>query len=661
MKTRTSVPIILCLLWGACLSPVAAAESAAPLSPPVFSLPAGWYRSAINLSLEGGDPGAKIYYTLDGSEPTTDSLPYKGPIGIASRSREPNALSNQRTAIQQTRPPGPVFKGTVVRARAFFEKQKSVIVTRTYFIDEKGPARYSFPVISISTNAANLFDYNTGIYTPGRKYDELLDASKPEWEREANYTQTGEDWERPGYMEFFEPDGTPGFAQTIGIRIHGGATRASAQKTLRIYARETEVDPKSFKYEIFPGLAMPATDKPINQFRRFLLRTSGNDWVSTLFRDGLMQKLVEGTALPLQAFRPSIVFINGEYWGIHNIRERIDEYYLQGRYGTDKDEVVILENNGIIDVGKEGDDIHYRETIQYLREHDITRPEVLAWMGTRIDMDNFIDYQIAQIYYANHDWPGNNVRLWRYRAKAGGYDPNGGWKDGRWRWILYDTDFGFSLYNGPSGYNHPTLAFATQAGGPEWPNPDWSTFLLRTLLRNTEFKTRFINRFADLVNTAFEPGKVIATIDGFEKTYAPEIPEHIFRWQTHKSAEEWRGNVQALRVFAKYRPAAIRGQIEKHFSVTARVIEVSAAAGGTVMVNSVGFGEGVFSGTYFTGIPLALTATPDRGYRFAGWEVSDPAAVGPKAGLSDQTLSLTLPAGKKLRIEAKFLRTGPLT
>ncbi len=549
----------------------AAAESGAQASyrddavaAPVFSAPGGWYKAGFSLSLSCPEKGAAIHYTLDGSEPSDKSARYSKPIAIKDRIGDPNGISTIKTSERRVYPQGIVFKGTVVRARAFMGDGMSRVATQSYFVDEDGSSRYSFPIISIAVDPADLFDEVKGIFVPGKIFKDQYNPSLPEWERAGNYTQSGSDWERPAYLEFFEPDGSRKMAQDIGIRIHGGATRTYPQKSIRLYARaKYKGDSKDFAYEVFPGLKNPVDGKAMKKFRRLILRASGNDSQYTMFRDAFMTSLVSELGLATQASRPSVLFVNGEYWGIHNIRERLDEHHVENTYKVDKDDVVILENDGIVDVGEEGDDKSYRDMIAFLRSSDIRDPAVYRRLDAMMDVGNFIDYQIAQIYFGNHDWPGNNLKFWRARTKD--FLPDAGYGDGRWRWFLYDTDFGFSLYNGPQGYEHRTLDLATQAGRSDWPNPDWSTFIFRTLLANGEFKAEFLKRFDKYLNGVFEPSRVKARLAEFQETYEKEIAEHIARWRSPGSVGQWRQYIGIMSLFAEKRPAAMRAQLAEMF------------------------------------------------------------------------------------------------
>ncbi len=268
--------------------------------PPViqFSHPGGFYEEGFELALTCSQAGLPVYYTLDGSEPDRLRVSpdgpthlYSGPVAVSSRAGSPNILSEiSETSPQWAPPGGEVFKGTVIRARAYCGPDApgeplypSETGTNTYFVDQGMPERYSLPLISVSTGPDGLFHYEEGIYVMGRIYYDNYDPALSWGFRPANYHQSGYDWERPGNIEFYEADGTPGFNQGVGLRIHGGFTRAFRQKSLRIYARREYDAESSIEYEVFPGLR-DSQGAALNSFSRLILRNSGNDWSVTMFR-----------------------------------------------------------------------------------------------------------------------------------------------------------------------------------------------------------------------------------------------------------------------------------------------------------------------------------------------------------------------------------------
>jgi Leucine-rich repeat (LRR) protein len=626
------------------------------LAPPRFSHPAGYYERPFELVLET-EEDTNIYYTLDGSEPTTNDLVYDGPITVQSRSGESAVLAEiQEISPRWVSPAGEVFKATVVRARVIDEdgKNSSPTVTHTFIVDET--KRYTFPIVSLTTDPEYLFDYNYGIYVMGKVYDEMFDPN-PElnpWERAANYNQYGEEWERPIHIEFFEADGDLGFSQDAGVRIHGTATRERAQKSLRIYAQDADGEYDSINYELFPGLMNPITGEPVESFKTILLRNSGNDWESTLFRDALMQSLVDHTLIGTQAYRPVIVFLNGEYWGIYNLRERVDEYYLASYYDLNPENIVLLSNNGVLNAGLPGDEQNYLDMLAFIKTNDITDEENYAYVQTLMDVENYIDYQIAEIYFNNTNWPHANIKYWRKRTDR--YEPNAPYgHDGRWRWIIYDTDFGFGFDGGNSAVEHNNLLNATHPISNEWAGE-----LLLALLKNPEFRVSFINRFADHLNTSFTPHRVIKKIDQMQSVLEPEIEEALRRWRGRNgSVAQWNKAIDGLRYFGEYRPGYVRQHIVEYFDLTgrAKVTLLTDESRGHIIINSIAITEDTpgiedpssWSGIYFRGVPITITAVPNPRYRFVRWEGVQ--------GVDPTLETLTIPLEDDLSLRAVFETT----
>ena len=566
------------------------------------SFPAGFYHSAIALSLSAHSSDAEIRYTLDGDEPTLTSRLYTAPI--------------------------PIRRSTVVRARTFANTIfSSEIMTRTYFINENS----TFPVFSISTPPDHLWDEELGIYVPGENADES--------NRIANYWQ---DWERPVHIEFFEPDGTSGFQIDAGIKIFGWGSRANALKSLAVMIRD-RYGYDELKYPLFPDL-------DVTNFNSFVLRAAGNDWQKTFFRDPLASGLVKDQNIDRQAFRPAVVFLNGEYWGIHNIREKLNEDYLASHHGVDRDNVDIVSRywRRPYVVVSEGDDAAYLELENYLKDHEMNEPGVENDLKAAIDVDNFVDYCVVQLFAANYDWPGNNNKCWRPRT------PNG-----RWRWFLYDLDYTFNS-NGHNNYRHNTLEHATTEDITGWPNPPHTTFLMRKLLDNHEIGRIFINRCADYLNTLFDADKVEQAIDDKQALYLPEMDLHIDRWGGHlsgmRSRRDWLDNIEVVRDFVSQRAPYMRLFISDYFNLKGwdtLQLDVTPPGSGAVKINSFVVAEYPWEGEYFLGNPIQVTALPQSGYDFIRWEGISNVDVGSQ--------SLTLEFSEALTLTAHFEKTERVT
>ena len=525
---------------------------------PQFSQIGGFFSGTVSISIGESTPGASVKYTLNGSEPTSSSNTYSTPIIISSTK--------------------------VLRARAIksgFIDSKTT--TNTYLINE----HHELPVISISTDSANFFDWNTGIYVLGPN------ASDTQPYYGANYWQ---DWEKPIHIELFETNGTQGLSMDAGVKIDGSWSRSYPEKTLCVYARG-EYGFSDIAYQLFPDL-------PYTSYQSFLLRNGGNDFWYAMMRDELTQTLLKETALDVSDYRPAIVFLNGVYWGLHNMREKESEHFLAQHHGVDPNNVDRLTNDAEV---MQGDNINYNNMYNFISTKDMTVQANYDSVKAMMDVDNFISYQVAEIYIDNTDWPGNNLKYWRERTPTG-----------KWRWIVWDTDFGFSLYSDQEGYTYNNLWAATATNGP---NPPWSTLLLRRLLLNSQFKNDFINKFADYSNTVFEPTKVVNLINTFKSVIEPEWPYQYTRWNV-LDLTDWHNQINTIISFANNRGAAVRQHFTDKFSLQGTInvtINLSNAAASKVQINTTLLNSYPFTGVYFKNITISLTAIPALGYKFIGW------------------------------------------
>jgi hypothetical protein len=587
------------------------------LAAPTLSVEPGFFTTDVHLTLGVDDPEAVIRYTLDGSEPTAASNLYDGEIVVGDREGDPDVYAliptNNRDPEDHGgwRPPrGEVFKVNVVRARAFREGHApSPVVTGTYVVTPDLATEVPLPVLSVVTEPENFFADDIGIYVPGDTYE-------PGDLWSGNYFQRGQEWERPVHVELFDLQGERLFAQQAGVRIHGNFTRSLPQKTLRFAAR-SEYGDGDFDAEIFPEL-------PHDSYDRFLARNSGDDWGFSGFRDLLFQEMVAGMGFDRQAGRAAVHFVNGEYWGLINLRERFDRHYLVRHHGVPEESVALLAKNAQLEEGHPLDREEYLALREHVSSSDMSQPEALAYAAERMDLENFLAYNIAEIYSANADWPGNNIRFWRRTRDAP--DPDAPAEhDGRWRWMMYDVD---SAFGNPT---HDTMAHATETDGPHWPNPPWSTAMLRGLLENPEFRRDFINTFADHLNSTFASSRLHPIIDSFEARYAPAIAAWQDRWDTEDHFG-WR--LQAFRNFVESRPHFQRQHIREHFGLpgeTTVTLDVDDPATGSLRINSLRIDTDTpglddpsqpypWSGVYFQSVPVTITAQPAPGHRFVAWE-----------------------------------------
>ena len=597
------------------------------------------------VEIYGQNLDTDIYYTLDGSIPDQNAKKYQDHFVFEA---PPDSFMYIRTTPVEAdpngfgwvEPEGPFASGAVIRALAKNPGHlESPVSTRSTFNQS-----YDLPVISIGVNPEYLFSDSIGIYVPGDIYNEHGWNPNDWWGAPfANYHQRGPEWERQGHFELFTPEGAH-YAQNIGLRIHGGGSRTMPLKTLRLYARN-QYSQSDIDFDIFENGSVG--------YKRLLLRNSGQDFMATMFRDAAIQAMIGHLNFDTQEYRPAVVFINGEYWGIHNIRERYDPHYLERNYEIEPDKLDWLTRRNTVE---EGDSKHYDNTLEYIETHGLEKDTHYQHVSTRIDVENFTDYKIAQIFVSNTDWPHSNIDFWRLRTEE--YLPDAPYgHDGRWRWLLYDTDFGFGFLGG-NQYLHNTLAYATAEEQWDKNNPPWSTFLLRNFLQNQKFRVNFINRFADLLNTCFLQEYTTSVIDELKGPVEGEISEHIRRWGHPFDYQEWERKVGRLYEFSEKRPNQQRKHIREKFDIDDEVfvkLDVSNPLKGHIRINTIeikpstpGVSDNPYpwTGKYFKEISIKLEAIPVPGYRFSHWE---------GASISNSAV-IELTPGENIQLKAHFER-----
>lgn len=602
------------------------------LTLPVFSSPSGYYSDSIFVSITTPDIGVTIHYTLNGNEPTINSPVYSSPILMKSRSEQPNTFSmvptnpslnyplpgydTSRANSRGWLPPiGNVYKINVIKAKVFkVGKKTSKTAVATYIIDPLLYNKYSLPVLSVTTDSNNFFSDTTGIYVYG------IDTAS-----EGNYSVSGT--ERMVNLQLFSNDGNLLLSQYCGARNHGGGGRHAAQKALLLIARN-QYDSNSFDLQLF-------SDKSTSHFKNFLLRNGGHR-PDCYPRDDLAGQIVKHLDFEVQHTQHVIVFINGEYWGMQSIKDVFDDNYLSNKYHINKSDVTILELSGSIDDGFPGDDLHYLNMRNFAINNDMTIDNNYKYIKTQMDVDNYIDYISSEVYFGNGDWPNNNIKYWRYNRP---YDPNAGvGRDGRWRWMLYDLDAGFSGDCIGIHLGYDALDAATSLTGGN------STRLLRALLVNQDFKNSFINRSADLLNTTFLPERVQTIENNLFSEITPEMTEHVNRWRYPSvattltarvletpSLTKWNTLSSDLLDFANRRPERIFGQYMSYFSLSDTIditVNVSDTLAGRVKFSTLIIDKNLvgltglpypWKGKYFTNVPIPLKAIARPGYKFVNW------------------------------------------
>ncbi|HHB79601.1 MAG TPA: T9SS type A sorting domain-containing protein [Saprospiraceae bacterium] len=531
---------------------------------PLFSHNNGIFSNPISLSLYSSKPGTNIYYTTDGSLPTISSNLYQTPISIDS------SMSIRAIVAGTNYSPSPVE-------------------TKMYLIN----TYHSFPIVFLTFDPFDFYDPATGIYV--------------------NYL---ENWERPANLAFFEMDGSLAFSQPAQVEIQGTGSAEFPHKSIAIKAA-TYNGEKQFDYPIFPQL-------PYEKYGSFTLRNSGQDWDKTIFRDAFATSLVAdlsdvGTIIDqprlyLQSYRPTIAYFNGEYRGIYNIRERLDKRYIKTHFNLSKSEYDYLKD---VDEVKNGTWDSWYEYMDFLLATDMSIPSNYDSLTKVMDVDDYIDYLTFNIYINNTDWPANNNRRWKEKGP-----------DGKWRWMVFDLDYTFSLYNedgswNSGDYHDNALLRLYNDTGWDWPNPEWSTRPFRACAKNALWRTKFINRMADQLNVLFNANRLNNRLNEFVDRYRPEMHQHQCKW--FQCFDGWDNDIAKVAHFISGRSGVVREHFVQQYAEITDTTIVSLSAnpidGGSIEFSTLTLSEAnlPWQGIYFAGVDIPVKAIPASGYEFVGW------------------------------------------
>ena len=512
-------------------------------SPVTASLPAGFYPLGETVSLNSANPGAQIFYTLDGSRPTSDSQTYSGSIALDQ------TVVLKTRAIEAEKLPGPIFTGT-------------------YLINESA----HLPTISLVAEPPTLWDADIGIYENEYKQREI-----------------------PVNIEYFSMDLDLNFALGAGARLGGMNIWTKPQKPFTIYTRD-RFGPDVIPYQLFPN-------KPISDFSRVVFRNGGDDWEETLLRDPMTGSLVSGMMdCGYMAYQPASLYLNGDYWGIYNIREKYNKQYFFENFGVDPDNVDHLEYAST-DAGTrlmviEGDLQAYNDLISFIQNNDLNSPAVYEELLQRMNVDGFIDHVSMTLYCANTSW-GHNREWWRSREPGS-----------KWQWLIVDVDRGFNLSN----LNTNLLDNLMR---------DYLLFYL--LMEGQHFQDRFLQRASAHFNNTFHSDRISDIVDSLSATTRPELPRHIERWGNAggiSSLSGWESELDAIKTFANSRSSILFNQFNTELGLdgTIQLTALTTPPGaGMIAINKVPVLNQSTTGTYFKNHPLQLKAIPAPGFEFIGW------------------------------------------
>ena len=536
---------------------------------PVLNKAGGFYTgSSVSVGFETPTAGETIRYTTDGKEPTLASMAYTPGANLTYN------------------------KTTVIRAKTFATgKLSSDVISATFFLENR---TFDLPVNSIITDPVNLFDNTIGIYTRGTNGLTGRGETTP-----ANWNRP---WHRPANYELFDVKKVCQINQELDISINGGWTRARNLKSLRIKPRN-KFGNNHLNYDFFPFT------KPNQKYKDILLRNSGNDFGASMIKDGFIQSLFLKSKmnLDLQAYQPSVVFMNGEYYGIENIRERAGSDYVYSNYGLKDGEFYMAEDSELPTYPP------YIEFINYVTQNDIQQTAVYDNVCNMMDIDNYMDYIVSMVYCGNQDWPWNNLIIWRPV------------NNGKWRWITFDTDSGFENAN-PAAANEALDRLYNGRGNA---NENYAQVLPRELTKNQTFANRLVDRFAIRISTDFDAQRVIAVLDSVCALVKNEIPYHQAKWGGNHA-----GKVNTMRNFANARQSALLNKVSARYLNNASIQNVNISSNITsarYMFNSEPLQYANANIRYFNNRQLKLEAKPVRGYKFKHWEYpsSSPATLLP--------------------------------
>ncbi|MBR6668468.1 MAG: CotH kinase family protein [Clostridia bacterium] len=623
-KISIILTFVLCLL----LMSVAASALEVELSHD-----SGFYADTVTLRITCDNPRAKIYYTLDGSEPDESSFVYEGPLSLVDSSTRVDVLTkitgtnSAENYITDTDFP----TGRVVRAVAIAPNgERSVIASATYFVGYDRKELYGdTAIVCLVTDPDHLFDYETGIYVLGKVFDQWApQQTEPfeDWQAQGNFSQRGKEWERPVSVTILASDGTS-HTQDMGMRIKGGASRGFNQKSIRLIARE-EYGDKNVNFPVFPQNVREADGGIVSKYKSFTLRSGANDMQFAKIRDPYITNLAEGMRVETAANMPVIAFINGEYWGVYTLNEEYTDKYIQYHYGIDDNNVIMIKV-GELEEGEESDYDLFLAMYDFIAWEDMEDPDVYAQACQMLDMGSFADYWAIQFYVANEDGPdkNNNWQMWRVRVPEPGTHP---YADGRWRMMLYDTDYSSGVYSDGDGADQDTISLVLYSDEYEEYNP---ALMFQNLMLNEEFRLEFIRACCDVRNVYFSSGRADAMLKKMRAEYEPYVPDSFRRfgpqWITWHPEGHYASKLDGLGRFFQRRSSAFSG-----------TVKTSLDLGNVLGVNIRIRGEGeVYINNRNVPVPnnarldlfpecgLTVTAVPAEGATFTGWEVSHDSAV----------------------------------
>lgn len=545
---------------------------------PISNFESGIYDKPFQISLYNPIPHSEIRYTLDNLKPSANSQIFTNPIDVSD--------------------------SLIIRAQSF-RNGEPIGLERIYsyiFLNRS----QNLPILNLVMDDKDLFDSKTGIYS--------------------NFNR---DWYRPAQISFYKLGGSsPEFNLSGKARIYGGKSRIFPRKSFHIC-----FDSKNLNYKIF--------DKSdITNYDCLIIRNSGNDFNHTFIRDSLIHNFVsENTNLFYQDSKHVILYLNNMYYGIYDIRETKNNNSLSLKYGGSQNDYAVFYQIGLLkdpfgklvkDSGTKDDLKKFRE-LQELILLDTNFEQISSKIEELLDLDYYFEYQIIQTYFNNFDYITHNFKMFRYN---GIIKTPGTFQDGKFRWILYDTDIGLGFTT-----REYDIFYINLGNTDKKRDNTWRYEFFRNITKDYNYKKRFVNRYADYLNSKLLPENVLPYIDKYAKLVEPEVPFHIERWKNFildiedkeeykiplKSNEEWSDNIKEMREFVKNRRMDVFRDLNNNFSLGGFYtlnIQNPSPEMGYVKVNSLDIKSNNWQGIYFNKIEVDYKPVPYDGYEFVSWQTN---------------------------------------
>lgn len=485
--------------------------------------------------------GGAIHYTLDGNAPDANAPRYKGPFSPSESRREERLLTTP-TSVQWRHPLGRFPEACVVRACVVDDRGRPGAVAARTFV----PERNGLPTVTLTLPPGALFDPDSGIYVVGdailRTEEEAVQRYAQRlqkwWKYPGNFQFKGKRWQRSAQLAYSGPGGEAVFDAACALRINGNNTRGFPQHALRVTFEEP------VPIDLFGD---GGTKGP----RALVLRASGNDQDRTFFRDALQHRLCEGLPFETAGHVPCVVYIDGAYWGLHNIRPRVDAKEIARRHGLRKKDVTILEDRLRLYDGDSAEVGRFHRFLLLAERWKADGPGFVDSLERHLDVDGFLTYIAAQSILGNTDWPDQNVKWWRY---TGPRDTTDAMRDGRWRFIMGDSDMGLGLGAGPDQDMRKHLL---RHASP-------TAQLFKACMRSPMLEQRFAGIMDGLLQGPLRAERMEAEARAMQQVIAAEMPRHIRRWRRPLTVDAWQRHVDELIAFVRERGAHVAAQRHLH-------------------------------------------------------------------------------------------------